>query len=57
MAALKMGTYANLAELGVSEVKTSEQSLRGNSNFCFLLLNGKSLTVTWVLAVAMKLAG
>lgn len=24
----------------VSEAKTSEQSLRDNSNFCFLLLNG-----------------
>lgn len=30
-----------------------QNSLRGNSNFCFLLLNGKSLTVTWALAVAM----
>lgn len=32
MAALKMGTPANLAELGVSKAKTSEHKLRGNSN-------------------------
>lgn len=26
-------------------------SLRDNSRLCFLLLNGKSLTVTWVMAL------
>ena len=49
--ALQTGTGTNLAREGLPEKQGTLDGLKGNSKLCFLLLHGKSLTVTWVMAL------